>query len=68
MLNKNKGNAAKHNYVNLYKVGLTALGVALDLKNCTRPRWQKHPWKGSFNKRSADKRGYQMLNLTSTKH
>lgn len=32
MLNKNKGNAAKHNYVNLYKVGLTALGVALDLK------------------------------------
>ncbi len=38
MLNKNKGNAAKHNYVNLYKVGLTALGVALDLKNCTRPR------------------------------
>ncbi len=43
MLNKNKGNAAKHNYVNLYKVGLTALGVALDLKNCTRPRRQKHP-------------------------
>lgn len=61
MLNKNKGNAAKHNCVNLYKVGLTALGVALDLKTALVPAGKNTPGRGRLTSEAQINGGIRCL-------